>query len=440
MLQSNTLKFYTPQKSPTKRYKRISYYPSGTQSAKTDRFIPTRNFDPGISQFKLSMKEDSPEDCYQKQLQKRLFNGGNLQDHSILNISPKKKLKSYNLNDLYSQNRLNGYKKFKSRKRYISQTPEKILDAPGLIDDYYLNLLDWSNQNILAVALAESVYLWNAESGSIKKLLTTENEENYITSLSWNEEGELLAIGTNDCDVMIYDIEHSKRICTLKGHLARVASLSWNKNLLSSGSRSGKIINFDIRSNESQSILDGHDQEICGLQWSKDGTLLASGGNDNLLNIWENGNFEIPKYSFTQHTAAVKAIAWCPWQSNLLASGGGSADRTIRFWNMSNGTCLKSIDTKSQVCAIQWSKYTKELVSSHGFSENQLIVWKYSNMEKLAELTGHQSRVLHLAMSVDGSTVVSAAGDETLRFWNIFQPPTTQLKKTSFSIGMMHIR
>lgn len=49
------------------------------------------------------------------------------------------------------------------------------------------------------------------------------------------------------------------------------------------------------------------------------------------------------------HQAAVKALAWCPWQPNLLASGGGTADRRIRFWNCSTGTCLHDIDTKSQV-------------------------------------------------------------------------------------------
>lgn len=41
-------------------------------------------------------------------------------------------------------------------------------------------------------------------------------------------------------------------------------------------------------------------------------------------------------------------------------------------------------------------------------------------MSKVATLTGHSSRVLYLAMSADGSTIVTGAGDETLRFWNLF--------------------
>ena len=56
-------------------------------------------------------------------------------------------------------------------------------------------------------------------------------------------------------------------------------------------------------------------------------------------------------------------------------------------------------------------------------SQNQLCLWKYPSMAKVAELTGHTSRVLHLAQSPDGTTVVSAAADETLRFWRCFGEP-----------------
>lgn len=75
--------------------------------------------------------------------------------------------------------------------------------------------------------------------------------------------------------------------------------------------------------------------------------------------------------------AAVKALAWCPFERNLLATGGGTADRCIKFWNGANGALLNSVDTGSQVCSLLWSKHEKELLSSHGFSENQLCLWKY---------------------------------------------------------------
>ena len=56
-----------------------------------------------------------------------------------------------------------------------------------------------------------------------------------------------------------------------------------------------------------------------------------------------------PLWKFHEHTAAVKALAWDPHVSGVLATGGGTQDKTIRFWNVFNGTMLNDLDTGSQV-------------------------------------------------------------------------------------------
>lgn len=66
---------------------------------------------------------------------------------------------------------------------------------------------------------------------------------------------------------------------------------------------------------------------------------LASGGNDNLLMVWDAAS-DRPAHRITAHQAAVKALAWCPFQANLLATGGGTADRTIKFHNTHTGRLL----------------------------------------------------------------------------------------------------
>lgn len=73
-----------------------------------------------------------------------------------------------------------------------------------------------------------------------------------------------------------------------------------------------------------------------------------------------------------------------------------------------------------QVCNLAWSQHSNELVSTHGYSQNQILVWHYPSLTQLAKLTGHSFRVLYLAVSPDGENIVTGAGDETLRFWNVF--------------------
>jgi len=219
----------------------------------------------------------------------------------------------------------------------------------------------------------------------------------------------------------IWDVATIRKLTTLVGHHARVGALAWNADMLASGSRDRMILLRDTRppAVTPDKKLVGHRQEVCGLKWSPDHQHLASGGNDNKLFVWTS-RCEVPVQTYSEHLAAVKAIAWSPHQHGLLASGGGTADRRIRFWNTITGRPLQCVDTGSQVCNLSWSKHSSELVSTHGYSQNQILVWKYPSLVQIAKLTGHTFRVLYLAMSPDGESIVTGAGDETLRFWNVF--------------------
>ncbi|GAN00960.1 cell cycle regulatory protein [Mucor ambiguus] len=308
--------------------------------------------------------------------------------------------------------------------RHINTTAIKILDAPELQDDFYLNLVDWGANDCLAVGLGTCVYLWNANTSRVTKLCDFVTDS--VTSVSWSTVGSILAVGTNSGRAILYDAEHSRRIRTWSTHPSRIGSMAWRSNILTTGGRDHTIYHHDVRASRPYfRKLVGHTQEVCGLKWNPEGTMLASGGNDNNLLVWDSHENTIA-HKFSQHTAAVKAIAWNPHRRGVLVSGGGTADKTIKFWNTISGSLTSSHDTGSQVCNITWSKKTDDIVSTHGYannavsSSNQVIVWKSDRMQRLATLTGHTSRVLYMAMSNDGSTVVTGAGDETLRFWDVF--------------------
>ncbi|KAG6550819.1 hypothetical protein Mapa_007615 [Marchantia paleacea] len=326
--------------------------------------------------------------------------------------------------------------------RKIARSPYKVLDAPALQDDFYLNLVDWSSHNVLAVGLGTCVYLWSACTSKVTKLCDF-TPTDIVCSVGWTQRGTYLAVGTNLGEVQIWDAQRCRKVRTMGGHRTRVGTLAWSSHILSSGSRDRNILQRDVRVQEDfVSKLVGHKSEVCGLKWSYDDRELASGGNDNQLFVWNQQSSQ-PFLKFSEHTAAVKAIAWSPHQHGLLASGGGTADRCIRFWNTATSTALNCYDTGSQVCNLVWSKNVNELVSTHGYSQNQIIVWRYPAMSKLATLTGHTMRVLYLAISPDGQTIVTGAGDETLRFWNVFPSPKSQstVRDTGvWSLGRTHIR
>ncbi|KAF5387199.1 hypothetical protein D9757_006888 [Collybiopsis confluens] len=339
--------------------------------------------------------------------------------------------------------------------RSVCKTPYRVLDAPELAEDFYLNLVDWSSTNVLGVGLGSCVYLWTAQNASVSKLCDLSSTKDTISSVSWVQKGSTLAVGTLSGMLHVYDASTLQLHRSYnQAHSQRIGALSWNSHILSSGSRDRQVQHRDVRDPDNRPFkrCHGHKQEVCGLKWSGDGGAgsanLASGGNDNKVCIWDlrgsrraatglpnagravpgladdGSSGDIPLWKFHEHTAAVKALAWDPHLSGVLATGGGTQDKHIRFWNTGTGTMLNELDTGSQVCNLIWSLTSHELVSTHGFSsttaQNQICIWKYPTLNMVASLTGHTNRVLYLAMSPDGETIVTGAGDETLRFWNAF--------------------
>ncbi|KAK1913409.1 hypothetical protein P3342_005345 [Pyrenophora teres f. teres] len=267
------------------------------------------------------------------------------------------------------------------------------LDAPNLRDDYYCTLLAYSfTSKCLAVGLGNFVHLWSERSGV--------NTPESLNSVPAN--------GSPDTQhVTSLDFSSTKQAET--GVLL--------------GDEAGHIYFYSVEwPSENQSALFGwhgamtllarlkiHSQQICGLAWSSTGELFASGGNDNNCNLFEtkkvlqpnssgeNGSAVVdvregPRgesiytvsnrandpvlhlaQSIAKHTwtlnAAVKAMAFCPWQRGLIAIGGGSNDRCIHFYHTRSGTCLATIDCAAQVTSLIWSRTRREIAATFGFAQ-----------------------------------------------------------------------
>ena len=144
------------------------------------------------------------------------------------------------------------------QQRKIPKVPFKVLDAPALQDDFYLNLVDWSTANVLAVGLGSCVYLWSATNSRVTKLYDL-GQNDTITSVGWSNRGSHLAVGTNSGTLQVWDTQKCKMIKTLNGHDGRIGTISWNSKFLSSGSRDKSILHRDIRTkNNYEAKLIGH--------------------------------------------------------------------------------------------------------------------------------------------------------------------------------------
>mmetsp|Transcript_26126 Transcript_26126/g.75421 ORF Transcript_26126/g.75421 Transcript_26126/m.75421 type:complete len:446 (+) Transcript_26126:56-1393(+) len=390
-----------------------------------DRLVPSRDTCGGVGQLKMERDENwAPRNEYHEVLSHNVLGKESLSSVKVLSYKhkpPRQDPAQNELRVLYSCNREGAPKPKPLVNRVVPQSAMKVLDAPGIVDDFYSHPVDWSSRNLVAVALAEMVFLFDTPSGRTEKLLSLPTGN--VTALRWTGEGAHLSVGTSSGEVQIWDACSQRQLRSLRGHGGRIGALAWSEHLLSSGSADAEIHHHDVRARDHLAgrLCGAHADLVCGLDYSSEG-VLASGGNDNAVCIWDSAAARQPLHTLSEHRAAVKALRWCPWQRHVLATGGGSADRQVCLWNGSSGRLLMAADAESQVTGILWAPRERELLTAHGYSRNQLSLWRYPSLCKAAELEGHSGRLLGLAQSPDGSLVCSSSADETLRFWRVFSP------------------
>jgi hypothetical protein len=206
--------------------------------------------------------------------------------------------------------------------------------------------------------------------------------------------------------------------------------------------------------------ITAHTQQICGLAWSTDCEYFATGGNDNFCYLFETrkilqrassssdptssyetkdrlyqsqgSSTHIPlasNPSFTlstlmaKHTftllAAVKAIAFCPWQRGLLALGGGSNDRCIHFYHTLSGACLGKIDCCAQVTSLVWSNTRREIAATFGFAQPEhpyrIAVFAWPSCRQIVAIPWYDEHRALYAIAYPGGP---ALGTEGSKWWS----------------------
>jgi cell division cycle protein 20 (cofactor of APC complex) len=137
--------------------------------------------------------------------------------------------------------------------------------------------------------LVDTLYFWSSKFLPNNTVRVAQLPgDNFYCSIKWNPLGEYIGGGSNEGSLHLYDAVTQMGFREDLIHTNRISSMSWmNSNIVSTGSRDNSIKMYDIRTGTVEATLRRHTQEVCGLKWHPTGAYLASGGNDNLIHLWD---------------------------------------------------------------------------------------------------------------------------------------------------------
>ncbi|CAD1812287.1 unnamed protein product [Candida parapsilosis] len=321
----------------------------------------------------------------------------------------------------------------KQKVKVKSIMASDILQAPGLRNDYYSNLISWSTKtNRIIVGLASRMYMWGADSHVVQ--INYEND-NLITAVSCSQEYWILVATANG---KILLIDQKEKVNQVVGEFNTpenkcIFCFTWfnDSEHFLAGDDSGEVYIMQIKSSSNLELeiiktFRAHQQQICGIALNSTNDEVAVGANDNCCSLWSLPDFQSPRLKFVlPHKAAIKALSFCPWTASLLATGGGSKDRKIRFWHTTSGTLLKEFYTDGQITSLIWSRYKKEIVATFGFGgstkSNLMRVYTYPEMCPVLEVNATSNlRILSATTSPDFCSVCVATNDSTIRIYHLW--------------------
>ena len=307
---------------------------------------------------------------------------------------------------------------------------EQTIPLSGVSNDFYSHMVASITQDVFAFGLFNQLILFSVMENSFFRPLSPSLHESLgvLTSITVNPlKSEELALGNSQGKINLINLAKGSLIKTIYLHCLRVGSLKFHphkSNLLASGSKDCTVLIHDLRTKNKKEIWFEHEGEICGLSWQSSGFCLASGGNDNVIQIWDIRKNKEPVLKITEHTAAIRALEFSPMNDDLLASGGGTGDSSIRISSLKNqGKNSVVLKTQSQICSLLWDQKCNRLLTSHGFSKYQLCLWNLEREKLVKEYYGHSNRILDIVRIKESNHVLSFSSDNTAKIWNPFKAP-----------------
>jgi WD40 repeat protein len=368
----------------------------------------------------------------------------------------------------------------------------------------WVNKVAWhpDGTRLASVSNDQTCKIWNTRDGSVVSKLTGHSEG--VLGICWSSDGTKLATCSEDQTVRIWNTNNDKALAALRGHTRKVTSvawcngiqqfvscsddgtlkfwsaapqdetprwqvdgpvndLAWSPNGLRIAESSGTCpVKLLDPSDRQSPIVFGKECPSHSVSWASKGNLLASGGSDPMVHIWNvdsgvevralRGNVEpIRSVAWSHHSSAVAAIdersniivwnansgallltlgdpqhrlghtaycfaiAWSP-DDRCLASAWN--DGTVRVHDVESGKQLWNmwLHGGESTSSVAWSIDGKSIASAGG--DSMIYICDAATGAKKKTLQGHTSAVLRIAWHPDGNRLASASSDRSVRIWD----------------------
>lgn len=327
-------------------------------------------------------------------------------------------------------------------------------------------------QSLWAAGHGETVRIWDEEGNCMQ---TLKGHTGLVMSITWSPCGQWIASSSDDATIRIWSLEQEHTVQVLSGHRRSIWSISWHtiadsesttrddslifdesKSLLASGSHDQTVKLWNPTTGNCIRTLHGHTNSLRDLTWNRVGTMLASVTHSRQVKLWNtttghavdspigrgetawtvawnpsadnqhllavsNDNIHIWDSRTRRHLKALKGhrgwIWWMAWSPNGRLIASAADDQTVRIWEVASERCLQVLEGhQGWVRSLTWSGCGLYIAS--GSEDKTIRIWEVSSGDCLHVLRGHTGAIRSISWNPYHARVVSGSYDQTIKLWD----------------------
>ncbi|MEA5541488.1 WD40 repeat domain-containing protein [Limnoraphis robusta Tam1] len=236
-----------------------------------------------------------------------------------------------------------------------------------------------------------------------------EGHKNWIQSVSFSQDGQMLATGSYDNTVKLWRRDGSLFNKTLEGHTKPVTSVRFSPDdkIIASGSWDGTVRLWDSNGNLKRMIQAHDDQGVISVSFSPDGEIIASASSDKTVKLWRMDGQLL--HTLTGHQDRVRQVSFSPKGDGIVTV---SDDQTVKLWSQ-DGKLLQTIDKQlGNVMSVDFSGDGQMFATAS--RDGTVKLW--SREGELIKTLEHP-KAWSVSVSRDGQTIASGNEDGTIKLW-----------------------